>query len=161
GVTGARRRPPRRAGARPWGGTGSRARRRLLARRPLAELPREVPRGEPHAQENAGAVGAVPRAWGPVGGAARHRSRPVQRRLLARCVRGTVPAAPASRHLAQSGARRGRAASRRGAGCRDRKSTRLNSSHGSISYAVFCLKKTTKGKEPTRLMLNDTATALA
>src|SRR6266542_5046790 len=27
------------------------------------------------------------------------------------------------------------------AGVRDRKSTRLNSSHGSISYAVFCLKK--------------------
>src|SRR6266542_2822700 len=27
------------------------------------------------------------------------------------------------------------------AGERDRKSTRLNSSHGSISYAVFCLKK--------------------
>src|SRR5256884_1851357 len=26
-------------------------------------------------------------------------------------------------------------------GCRDRKSTRLNSSHGYISYAVFCLKK--------------------
>src|SRR5438128_8763664 len=25
--------------------------------------------------------------------------------------------------------------------CQDRKSTRLNSSHGSISYAVFCLKK--------------------
>src|SRR3989449_8274644 len=29
----------------------------------------------------------------------------------------------------------------RGAGRRDRKSTRLNSSHGYISYAVFCLKK--------------------
>src|SRR5207245_11175175 len=30
-----------------------------------------------------------------------------------------------------------------GVGCTsgDRKSTRLNSSHGSISYAVFCLKK--------------------
>src|SRR5207245_10879402 len=28
-----------------------------------------------------------------------------------------------------------------GARDRDRKSTRLNSSHGSISYAVFCLKK--------------------
>src|SRR5699024_11951157 len=28
-----------------------------------------------------------------------------------------------------------------GAGVRDRKSTRLNSSHVSISYAVFCLKK--------------------
>src|SRR2546422_4379875 len=27
---------------------------------------------------------------------------------------------------------------------RDRKSTRLNSSHGYISYAVFCLKKKTK-----------------
>src|SRR5438309_8859353 len=35
-------------------------------------------------------------------------------------------------------------AARRGAiasSCGDRKSTRLNSSHSSISYAVFCLKK--------------------
>src|SRR3712207_8088126 len=29
----------------------------------------------------------------------------------------------------------------RGAGDQDRKSTRLNSSHANISYAVFCLKK--------------------
>src|SRR2546422_8341999 len=29
----------------------------------------------------------------------------------------------------------------------DRKSTRLNSSHGYISYAVFCLKKKKKSKE--------------
>src|SRR5207245_9436706 len=29
----------------------------------------------------------------------------------------------------------------------DRKSTRLNSSHGSISYAVFCLKKKKKQKQ--------------
>src|SRR2546429_4610379 len=29
-------------------------------------------------------------------------------------------------------------------GCTDRKSTRLNSSHGYISYAVFCLKKKKK-----------------
>src|SRR3712207_8132503 len=36
-------------------------------------------------------------------------------------------------------AARAAAASRRGA--RDRKSTRLNSSHANISYAVFCLKK--------------------
>src|SRR2546429_1735689 len=28
--------------------------------------------------------------------------------------------------------------------CQDRKSTRLNSSHGYISYAVFCLKKNNK-----------------
>src|SRR6266481_6600352 len=33
---------------------------------------------------------------------------------------------------------------RRGACSRDRKSTRLNSSHSSISYAVFCLKKKKK-----------------
>src|SRR2546429_1675501 len=30
---------------------------------------------------------------------------------------------------------------------RDRKSTRLNSSHGYISYAVFCLKKKKKNEE--------------
>src|SRR2546429_2095169 len=30
---------------------------------------------------------------------------------------------------------------------RDRKSTRLNSSHGYISYAVFCLKKKTRSIE--------------
>src|SRR2546422_1437450 len=32
----------------------------------------------------------------------------------------------------------------------DRKSTRLNSSHGYISYAVFCLKKKKKNKVHTR-----------
>src|SRR2546422_6343993 len=31
---------------------------------------------------------------------------------------------------------------------RDRKSTRLNSSHGYISYAVFCLKKKKKADTP-------------
>src|SRR5689334_24114986 len=31
--------------------------------------------------------------------------------------------------------------------CSDRKSTRLNSSHSSISYAVFCLKKKKKKKK--------------
>src|SRR3989338_2940699 len=35
-------------------------------------------------------------------------------------------------------------------GAEDRKSTRLNSSHSSISYAVFCLKKqTTASPSPT------------
>src|SRR5438128_3776100 len=33
---------------------------------------------------------------------------------------------------------------------RDRKSTRLNSSHGSISYAVFCLKKKKKNTTTIR-----------
>src|SRR2546422_1736657 len=32
----------------------------------------------------------------------------------------------------------------------DRKSTRLNSSHGYISYAVFCLKKKKKKKQKSR-----------
>src|SRR3712207_8691949 len=32
-------------------------------------------------------------------------------------------------------------------GMRDRKSTRLNSSHANISYAVFCLKKKNHNKE--------------
>src|SRR5688572_32404825 len=34
-----------------------------------------------------------------------------------------------------------------GAGRADRKSTRLNSSHSQISYAVFCLKKKKKKKK--------------
>src|SRR5438128_9727757 len=35
----------------------------------------------------------------------------------------------------------------------DRKSTRLNSSHGSISYAVFCLKKKKKYKKKELLII--------
>src|SRR5207253_3926784 len=34
-------------------------------------------------------------------------------------------------------------------GIRDRKSTRLNSSHVAISYAVFCLKKKKKNRQDT------------
>src|SRR5438128_7871989 len=54
------------------------------------------------------------------------RSRPARRRA----------------HAPARSAGRGELHHRRG--CRDRKSTRLNSSHGSISYAVFCLKKKKK-----------------
>src|SRR2546429_6688162 len=36
----------------------------------------------------------------------------------------------------------------------DRKSTRLNSSHGYISYAVFCLKKKINFVVPTRAQCN-------
>src|SRR5438309_3544412 len=35
---------------------------------------------------------------------------------------------------------------------RDRKSTRLNSSHSSISYAVFCLKKKKKKNKNTNMI---------
>src|SRR5206468_12403839 len=45
---------------------------------------------------------------------------------------------------------RGRRRLRRAA--RDRKSTRLNSSHDQISYAVFCLKK----KKKTNMMTDET-----
>src|SRR5438094_1376014 len=43
----------------------------------------------------------------------------------------------------------------------DRKSTRLNSSHRTISYAVFCLKKKNKTKlrnDPMQIYLPNTAT---
>ena len=36
-------------------------------------------------------------------------------------------------------------------GALDRKSTRLNSSHANISYAVFCLKKKTNKQSNTHL----------
>src|ERR687889_1240350 len=41
---------------------------------------------------------------------------------------------------------------------RDRKSTRLNSSHANISYAVFCLKK--KGKKVDRVHRPDVAACM-
>src|SRR2546427_6604976 len=54
--------------------------------------------------------------------------------------------------LRRAGARAGR---RRAAGQGDRKSTRLNSSHSQISYAVFCLKKK---KKYTDWSCHDTST---
>src|SRR2546422_7480745 len=41
---------------------------------------------------------------------------------------------------------------------RDRKSTRLNSSHGYISYAVFCLKKKKKHRFQPTTSLHTTCT---
>src|SRR3712207_7498035 len=58
------------------------------------------------------------------------RGTTLRRRLLV--LRGRL-LAPRPRGV--GGGRRGRP------GSRDRKSTRLNSSHANISYAVFCLKK--------------------
>src|SRR3712207_7399102 len=37
---------------------------------------------------------------------------------------------------------------------RDRKSTRLNSSHANISYAVFCLKKKQSGESPSQQVVH-------
>src|SRR5690349_23078027 len=47
-------------------------------------------------------------------------------------------------------------ADRLGPGDQDRKSTRLNSSHVEISYAVFCLKKKKK-RPPTEMLSNPRA----
>src|SRR2546422_3542145 len=60
--------------------------------------------------------------------------------------RSRVPASPRSSER-RSTARKLSCSSRR----RDRKSTRLNSSHGYISYAVFCLKKKKKNDGNSRV----------
>src|SRR3712207_8384912 len=62
------------------------------------------------------------------------------RRLRQRDVRDRLPPP----HVPVPVGRRARAAGAGAVGCRDRKSTRLNSSHANISYAVFCLKKKKK-----------------
>src|SRR2546426_6802963 len=76
----------------------------------------------------------------PISGAS--RSRGVRTRRPAGALRGAAPGSGVrSRVRARSLGRRGDGAA---AGARDRKSTRLNSSHLVISYAVFCLKKKNK-----------------
>src|SRR5206468_12127470 len=57
-----------------------------------------------------------------------------------------APSAARSRPPRSSPPRTGYSRSPTRASARDRKSTRLNSSHDQISYAVFCLKKK---KKPT------------
>src|SRR6266540_592491 len=108
-----------------------------------------APRASSTSRSRGGAVGAPPRSstsarssWRSCPGSARTRYTigfirpprrrprvaPPPRRPRAGLGRGTPP----------------RATSR---GPRDRKSTRLNSSHITISYAVFCLKKKKKKKK--------------
>src|SRR2546422_6853071 len=61
-----------------------------------------------------------------------------------------APAVARPPRLRSSGAVHGRAREATGRAGGDRKSTRLNSSHGYISYAVFCLKK----KKTTKCIRN-------
>src|SRR5690348_17687817 len=64
---------------------------------------------------------------------------------------GGARAAPAGVGARAAGHRRARQPGRAGRGHgADRKSTRLNSSHPSISYAVFCLKKKKKKKKKNK-----------
>src|SRR3712207_7142674 len=75
---------------------------------------------------------AVPRAARPRGA---HGCRGAHRRALADHGRGHRPHAPWTRRVMAS------AEAVTAVIEADRKSTRLNSSHANISYAVFCLKK--------------------
>src|SRR5687768_17835494 len=60
---------------------------------------------------------------------------------LFRSVAATIPFPYLVVHLGMPGDNVGASDNQSDAARRDRKSTRLNSSHGYISYAVFCLKK--------------------
>src|SRR5690349_24094772 len=66
----------------------------------------------------------------------------------------TPPARRARRRDDSRGGRRGRSR-------RDRKSTRLNSSHVEISYAVFCLKKKKKKKRQKNTLSNQQSKQLS
>src|SRR5437660_2062961 len=55
-----------------------------------------------------------------------------------------------SRKTGACGHQTGKHEGRRCAGEKDRKSTRLNSSHVAISYAVFCLKKKKKKQKQNK-----------
>src|SRR5207248_10919345 len=73
------------------------------------------------------------------GGGRRRRREQVRRRGRGRADRGGLRGAARGHEPAGRPRRRRAADPRRQGG--DRKSTRLNSSHRTISYAVFCLKK--------------------
>src|SRR5207249_11624645 len=80
--------------------------------------------------------------------AVRPRRHRVDRDAVARPGRAALPVLRTLRRMSAPTPRLSRATRLQGeAGARlprDRKSTRLNSSHVSISYAVFCLKKKNK-----------------
>src|SRR2546427_4888977 len=70
--------------------------------------------------------------------------------------RGTALGAAAARDRAREAVVRGEGGGGGRAGDRqDRKSTRLNSSHSQISYAVFCLKKKKKNNNEERVIESD------
>src|SRR5690349_22450426 len=71
----------------------------------------------------------------------RRSARDALRRPALRLVHELGRRAPDARDLSELPRRHGRGDRRHG---QDRKSTRLNSSHVEISYAVFCLKKKKK-----------------
>src|SRR5947207_5651967 len=77
-----------------------------------------------------------------------HDALPISPRSPVPAGRSARPRARARRPTRPLRERRSRAA-------RDRKSTRLNSSHTVISYAVFCLKKKKQKKTVRRIQHNE------
>src|SRR5690554_7269308 len=69
---------------------------------------------------------------------------PAHRRAAAPCPASGLPPSDCPRHAAPA---------------RDRKSTRLNSSHVRISYAVFCLKKKTISRQDLQFILRELTTS--
>src|SRR3712207_8854880 len=77
------------------------------------------------------------------------RSPPPALRAHAGGRRATLPRRPPTAP-GDDGTGRGLRSPTAGRPLRDRKSTRLNSSHANISYAVFCLKKKKETEQDTR-----------
>src|SRR2546430_8539846 len=72
---------------------------------------------------------------------------PIEKQTIRALILVVVGLGPADSQMVRSGARNGKPSgdlAEQAAVVADRKSTRLNSSHSQISYAVFCLKKKQK-----------------
>src|SRR5207245_3432212 len=117
--------------------SGGRLRGASAAHRPLARNGTRISgRGETvRAAGDTGCRGAFIRPGAAGAVVQSYRERLGRGGRTARGAGGERPAAP---RIFAAGDQAG------GSGPADRKSTRLNSSHGSISYAVFCLKKKKK-----------------
>src|SRR5690348_18063951 len=84
-----------------------------------------------------------------------HDALPISSSLRRSAV-GTTPGgqiSPSSRVVSGLTASPGSISANDGRSGPDRKSTRLNSSHPSISYAVFCLKKKKKKKNKNKYLI--------
>src|SRR6266852_1702156 len=147
-----------RAGAaRPGGGLRRRRLQGPHAGRAAREVRPEPARAHPRQAERWEVVGAEP---GLLRGPRRGGGRAGQRHALRHRYRGPSHG-PVLRRARRRGGREREGRQPRepphplaGARVRDRKSTRLNSSHGSISYAVFCLKKKNESERAALILKN-------
>src|SRR5205814_5220144 len=89
-----------------------------------------------------------------------HDALPISFRSSSPISASTRAAKDASRTCSSSRPVRTRRARSSGSIWRDRKSTRLNSSHLGISYAVFCLKKKKKKKKKKTINNKNRRTSL-